>query len=165
MTLLYEAEVSSPFDFSPQQVAEQVMLAALEAEGFPYEAQVSLLLTDDAAIHELNNSFRQVDRSTDVLSFPMIDYAAPGDFGDLEELDDIFDPDSGEAILGDMVISVEHVIAQAESYGHSQLREFAFLVAHSMYHLMGYDHELPEEAALMEAKQEAVLETLNITRQ
>ncbi len=164
MTLLYEGEVSHSFDFDPAQLATSVIKKALEQEGFPYEAEVSLLLTDDSAIHELNADFREVDSSTDVLSFPMIDYRSPGYFDDLNQMDDITNPDTGEIILGDIVISVEHVIDQAEAYGHSQKREFAFLVAHSMFHLMGYDHMIESEAKIMEEKQSAVLDALEIKR-
>ncbi len=78
---------------------------------------------------------------------------------------DCFDPDSGELILGDIIISVEKVEEQAQEYGHSELREFAFLVAHSMFHLCGYDHMEANEAAVMEQKQEAVLTQLGITRE
>ena len=80
MTLLLEEEVDIPFSFDYRKVAEDVIDKALEVEEFPYEVEVSLVLTDDAAIHELNQQFREMDRSTDVLSFPMMDYPAPGDF-------------------------------------------------------------------------------------
>jgi probable rRNA maturation factor len=95
----------------------------------------------------------------------MCDYDTPGDFDWLEEHgDDCFHPESGELLLGDIVISVEKVREQAEAYGHSEKRELAFLVAHSMLHLFGYDHMTPEESARMEAKQEAILQSLGITR-
>ncbi len=164
MTLLYEEEVEVSFNFNPQEIATKVIEKALDSECFPYEAEVSLLLTDDEAIHQMNAQFREVDRSTDVLSFPMIDYPAGGDFSQLEEEPNIFNPESGEAMLGDIVISIEHVSAQATEYGHSKLREFAFLVAHSMFHLMGYDHMSEGEAKVMEAKQAAVLDELGINR-
>lgn len=102
---------------------------------------------------------------TDVLSFPMIPFRTEADFSVAEEAEaDYFDPDSGELILGDIIISAERVFQQAESFGHSPKREFAFLTAHSLLHLCGYDHMVPEEAAVMEKKQEAVLEKLGITR-
>ncbi len=78
---------------------------------------------------------------------------------------DCFDPDSGELILGDIILSVDRIRSQAQEYGHSMLREFAFLTAHSMFHLCGYDHMEESEAAVMEQKQEAVLTKLGITRQ
>lgn len=165
MTLNLVDEYGESFDFSCKDIALQVMEAVLDSEGCPYEAQVDVTLTSDQEIHQINLEQRQIDRSTDVLSFPMTQFEEAGNFDFLEEADDSFDPDSGELLLGDIVISVEHVISQAEEYGHSQLREFAFLVAHSMYHLIGYDHIKPDEAALMEGKQKAILDSLNITRE
>ena len=132
----------------------------------PYEAQVSILITDDDEIHRINLEQRQIDRPTDVLSFPMVNYETPGDFSFLEEdSEDCFDPDSGELLLGDIVISADKVAAQAEEYGHSRRREYAFLIAHSMLHLMGYDHMTPEDAAEMERLQEEILQQLGISRQ
>ena len=129
---------------------------------------MDVLITGDDEIHSLNRDYRGVDRATDVLSFPMIDYEEPGDFsvcGAPEAEADYFDPESGELMLGSIVISVPHVKNQAAEYCHSVRREFAFLVAHSMFHLMGYDHMTDEEAKVMEEKQEAVLAALGITRE
>lgn len=137
MTLLLEEEVEIPFTFDYRKVAEDVISQALEVENFPYDVEVSLVLTNDEEIHTLNQQFREIDRSTDVLSFPMMDYPAPGDFS-LLDLSAV--SENEELILGDIVISVEHVMAQAKEYGHSFKREYAFLIAHSMLHLMGYDH-------------------------
>lgn len=96
----------------------------------------------------------------------MVNYETPGDFSFLEEdSEDCFDPDSGELLLGDIVISADKVAAQAEEYGHSRRREYAFLIAHSMLHLMGYDHMTPEDAAEMERLQEEILQQLGISRQ
>ena len=162
MTLLLEEEVDIPFSFDYRKVAEDVIDKALEVEEFPYEVEVSLVLTDDAAIHELNQQFREMDRSTDVLSFPMMDYPAPGDFS---LLDLSATSENDELILGDIVISVDHVLAQAKEYGQSRKREYAFLIAHSMLHLMGYDHMTPDEATLMEEKQSYILDLLHITRE
>ena len=113
----------------------------------------------------MNREFRNIDRATDVLSFPMLEYEKPGDFSFLEEAEnDCFNPDTGELLLGDIVISKDKVLEQAEAYGHSPRRELAFLTAHSMLHLMGYDHMEPEEAAEMERRQAEILEQLNILR-
>ena len=147
MTLLFHLETTEQFDFSCEEVARQVISAALDYEHFPYEAEVSLTLVDNEAIREINREFRQIDAPTDVLSFPMIDYPAPGDFSALEETADVFHPQSGEALLGDIVISVPKVVEQAQAFGHSRKREYAFLIAHSMLHLMGYDHMTETEAA------------------
>ena len=165
MTFFVENETDVTFDFDVEKLVEAVAMEILDSEQCPYESQVNVLLTDNEGIHEFNKEYRQIDRETDVLSFPNVDYAEPGDFDIDEDMEaDYFDPDTGELILGDIIISVEKVAEQAENYGHSQKREFAFLVAHSMLHLCGYDHMEPDEAAVMEAKQEAALTKLGITR-
>lgn len=166
MTSYVENETGICFSFSVKELADKVIEAVLAMESCPYEAQVNLLLTDNEGIRAYNADFRKIDKETDVLSFPNVDYEKPGAFKGLAEYEaDYFDLDSGELILGDIIISVDKVREQAESYGHSQKREFAFLVAHSMLHLCGYDHMEQEEAALMEKKQEAVLRGLGITRE
>ena len=164
MTLNLTEECRCDFEFDCHEVAFQVMNAILDKEKCPYEATVDLTLTDDRAIHEINLQQRGIDRATDVLSFPMTQFPAAGEFDFLEEEMDSFDPDSGELMLGDIVISKEHVLKQAEAYGHSVTREFAFLIAHSMLHLFGYDHMEEAERLEMEAKQREILDNLNITR-
>lgn len=166
MTINMEREVETDFPFDYQETAERVINAVLDSEKFPYEAEVSVLITDNDGIHEINKMHRGIDSPTDVLSFPMLSYPAPGEFGELEEAADVFNPETGEAMLGDIVLSVDRIRSQAQEYGHSQLREYAFLIAHSMLHLLGYDHvNSKEEAAVMEAKQKQVLEELGITRE
>lgn len=165
MTLYMEDETESRFSFSAEETAKLVCEAVLEAEACPYEAQVNLVLTDDAGIKEINKEARGIDRATDVLSFPNVDFEKEGVFDIQEDWEaDCFDPDTGELILGDIMISVDKVREQAESYGHSEKREFAFLVAHSMLHLCGYDHMEEDEAREMERRQEEILTGLNITR-
>ena len=165
MTLNLSEECTNEFEFDCKEVAFQVMNAVLDSENCPYEATVDLTLTTDSEIHEINLQQRGIDRATDVLSFPMTQFPVPGEFDFLEEEGmDSFDPDSGELMLGDIVISVDHVNAQAAEYGHSQLREFAFLVDHSMYHLIGYDHMTEPEAKIMEQKQKDILNLLHINR-
>ena len=145
--------------------ARRVIEAALDYEGCPYEAEVNLLLTTDEEIHRMNMEFRQIDRPTDVLSFPMIEYETPGDFSGIrEESDDLFDPESGELLLGDIVISKDKVMFQAEQYGHSPRREYAFLIAHSMLHLFGYDHMEDDERRIMEERQRKIMEKVHILR-
>ena len=113
----------------------------------------------------MNMEYREVDRPTDVLSFPQVEYESPADFSWAEEHEmDCFDPDTGELFLGDIVISLDKVKEQAEKYNHSVRREFAFLVTHSMLHLLGYDHMEPEEEKVMFARQEEILKELRITR-
>lgn len=165
MTSYVENETDIEFDFDIEIVINNIADAVLESEECPYESQVNILLTDNKGIKELNQQYRQIDKETDVLSFPNVEYAKPGDFSLLEDnVAGCFDPDSGELILGDIIISVDKVIEQAESYGHSRKREFAFLVAHSMLHLCGYDHMEEEDAKVMEGKQEDILSSLGITR-
>ena len=166
MTSYVENETKTTFPFDGQKLADQIMEAVLDAEGCPYEAIVNVLLTDNEGIREYNREYRKVDRTTDVLSFPNIEYERPADFSCVEENEaDYFEPDSGELMLGDIIISVDKVREQADSYGHSQLREFAFLLTHSMLHLCGYDHMEEEEAAVMEEKQRNILDELGITRE
>lgn len=164
MTILTDFETEKTLDIDYEKTALAVAEKALELENCPYEAQISLILTDDEGIRQVNSEFRDIDRATDVLSFPMIPFESPAAYDILEEDESFFDMDTGELLLGDIMISVDHVYAQAEEYGHSVTREFAFLVAHSIMHLLGYDHMEKEEAAVMEAHQEAVLSALGIVR-
>lgn len=165
MSLFIESEVEVKFDFNYEELAGRVVEFALEHEGFPYECEVNLTLTDNDGIHEINRAYREIDNPTDVLSFPMLSYKKAGDFSALEDdYDDNFNPDTGEIMLGDIIISVDKVYEQAQSYGHSVEREFSFLILHSMLHLFGYDHMTPEEAAVMEEKQRVILEQMQILR-
>ena len=166
MTIDFENESSLDLGLDLYQIAQDVVSCALDYMDCPYEAQVSILITGDEEIHRINLEQRDIDRPTDVLSFPMVAYEKPGDFSILEEDgEDCFDPDSGELLLGDIVISADKVAAQAEEYGHSRKREYAVLIAHSMLHLMGYDHMTKDEADEMERLQEEILQQLNISRQ
>ena len=140
MSLFMEIETDRKLPFDARKIAELVIETSLDYVKCPYETEVSLLLTTDEEIKEINRMQRQIDRATDVLSFPMADYETPGDFSHLDEDAGLFHPDTGELMLGDIVISVDKVFEQAEEYGHSLLREYAFLIAHSMLHLFGYDH-------------------------
>ncbi len=165
MTVTIERESDIPLPFSEQEVAEAVISETLDYEDCPYEVQVNIILTNNDEIQQINLEQRGVDAPTDVLSFPMIEYAYPSDFTVLEADDmNSFDPDTGELILGDIVISVDKVFEQAEKYGHAIKREYAFLIAHSMLHLFGYDHMDEVERENMELKQEEILTRLNITR-
>lgn len=166
MTLNFERETETSFSFDYESLARDVITFTIDYEEFPYEAEVNLTLTDNAGIHEINREYRQIDAPTDVLSFPMLSYETAGDFSQLEDdYDDNFNPDTGEIMLGDIVISADRVKEQALSYGHSEKREFAFLIVHSMLHLFGYDHMTPEEAEVMEAKQKEILNEMRIFRE
>lgn len=163
--ILTQGPDGTSFGFDAADVAQQVCEAVLTSEKCPYDAGVYLLVTDQEEVHRMNLEYRGIDRTTDVLSFPAVPFDAESDFSAVEENEmDYIDPDTGILQLGDIVINASRVWEQAQEYGHSPRREFAFLVAHSMLHLCGYDHMTPEESARMEAKQEAVLLGLGITR-
>lgn len=128
--------------------------AVLVTENFDGPAEISVRFVDDDTIHQLNLEFRGVDRSTDVLSFPL------GENGVYD-----INHDTGAKLLGDIVISIEHAIKQAELYGHSLQREIAFLTVHSMLHLLGYDHESEGlERVRMREREETVLTQLGLKR-
>ncbi|MGN0383317.1 MAG: rRNA maturation RNase YbeY [Eubacterium sp.] len=161
----FDKETNIEFEFNIEELMTKVINYCLNFLDCPYETEINILLTDNVGIHEINRESRGIDKPTDVLSFPFIDYEKPCVFN----LSDIysteyFNPDTGELILGDMVISLEKVIEQAEEYGHSQLRELAFLTVHSVLHLFGYDHIEPSDALIMEDKQKRIMSDLNINR-
>ena len=133
---------------------------ALAAEGMTTPCEIDVLLTDDAGIHEINRQMRQVDRPTDVLSFPEFELM-PGELPGAEDAD----PGTGLIPLGDMVLSMERVAAQAKEYGHSNRRETAYLVTHSVLHLLGYDHL--DEGVMkkqMRAREDAIMEMMGLER-
>ena len=158
--ILFDAEVEAPQTL--QQEMERVIRAALEAEGVALPCEISVLLTDDAGIHQVNLDMRGVDQPTDVLSFPMFDLEP----GVPPAGEDYLDPASELCPLGDMCISLERAAAQAEDFGHSLEREVCYLTVHSVLHLLGYDHldEGPMKAR-MRAREEAILSVLGITRE
>ena len=165
MTSYVENETETELTFDLREVVNRIMDAVIEMEHCPYETTVNLLITDNAGIREYNKNYRDLDQETDVLSFPNIPFEHAGDFAPVESKEaDCFDPESGELILGDIILSVDRVLSQAKDYGHSVLREFAFLTTHSMFHLCGYDHMEEQDAAVMENKQEIILKKLEITR-
>jgi len=165
MTLLIECETDISLSLDLEKEATDIINFVLDEVKCPWECEINLTLTDNAGIHELNNRFRGIDRPTDVLSFPLSDFPKPGEFDWLEtDGADCFNPDSGELMLGDIVISAEKVIEQAAEYGHSIRREFCFLIVHSMLHLIGYDHIEEEDRIVMEALQKQILDDAGIKR-
>ena len=165
MTITIEEEAKIPFSFDYKELTERVINGALDFIECPYEAEVSVLFTDNASIREINRENRDIDAPTDVLSFPIGEYSVPGYFDTLEEEQpEVFHPETGELMLGDIVISVERVVSQAEEFGHSQERELGFLLAHSVLHLCGFDHMEEEERFVMEEKQRQIMDTLKIYR-
>lgn len=165
MTFQIDYEATEKMDFDYEFLVKRVVEACMDYEDCPYEAEISILFTEDEEIRRINKEFRNIDAVTDVLSFPVVDYKAPGDFSNLEDsYAEYFHPETGELLLGDIVISVDRAKAQAREYGHSLEREIAFLTAHSMFHLFGYDHLEENERIIMEQKQKNVLDKLQILR-
>ena len=157
--ILFETEVDCPTD--TQELLTKTIVAALDAEDVEIPCELNVLLTDDAGIHQINLEMREVDRPTDVLSFPMFDLT-PGEHPTEEDAD----PDTDLVPLGDMCLSLERAQAQAQEYGHSVQRELCYLTVHSVLHLLGYDHmdEGPMKAQMRE-REEAILAELGITRE
>ena len=157
--ILFDAEVECPEEI-PQQMRRAID-AVLCAENVKLPCEISVLLTDDEGIHQINLDMRDVDRPTDVLSFPMFDLQP----GQPPEGEDYLDPAGGFCPLGDMCISLERARAQAEEFGHSLEREVCYLTVHSVLHLLGYDHlDEGEQKRQMRAREEAILGELGITR-
>lgn len=154
LMIYFEDEQSIvPVSYKLKMLMRRAIETTLECEGFENECEVSFTFTDNEKIHVLNRDYRQVDRPTDVLSFPMTD----------------FDNSTGEPLanepmrsLGDIVLSLEMAEAQAEEFGHSFEREVAFLCVHSVLHLLGYDHIEEADEEEMRAAQRTVMEKLNI---
>lgn len=138
------------------KVIEDVIKVSLEEEQFSTEVEVSVTLTDDEEIKQINAQHRNIDEVTDVISFPQIDWES--------EAGNHLGLTCEDLILGDIVISVDRLILQAEEYGHSLERELGFLIAHSMFHLLGYDHMERAQEQIMIAKQEKVLGKLGLVR-
>ena len=120
MTIGIEYETEIMLDIAYEDIVRRVVLAAIEYEHCPYEAEVNVLFTDNLSIAEINREYREIDAPTDVLSFPASDYETPADFDSLEERADCFHPETGELLLGDIVLSVEKILSQAEEYGHTR---------------------------------------------
>ncbi|MDE7326441.1 MAG: rRNA maturation RNase YbeY [Lachnospiraceae bacterium] len=164
MTIDIEYETEMALGIDHKSVIDRVVLAVLDCEKCPYEAQVNILITDSDNIRQINREYRGIDAQTDVLSFPVAEYKTPADFNSLSGQMGCFHPETGELLLGDIVLSVERVIAQAKEYGHSRERELGFLVAHSMLHLLGYDHIKEDERLIMEQRQRDILEGIGLKR-
>ena len=150
MRILFDNETDFNLD---EELITKVAKAVLDYEKISDDAEISFTLTDNKTIHELNKKHRATDRPTDVLSFPLIDF-------NTEDITSI----KGTLYLGDIIISIDKALAQAEEYGHSVRRELGFLTAHSMLHLLGYDHVTEAEEKVMFSKQEEILQSVGLTR-
>lgn len=148
MTIEIDNRTKEPLLPEWEDAIQRAAEKSLAYEGFAPECEISVSIVDNAEIREINRQFRNIDRATDVLSFPMLTFAE----GEIAERNE-----NGEILLGDIIISLERAREQAAEYGHSLLRELAFLTAHSMLHLLGYDHMEPEEEAEMFRRQREIL--------
>lgn len=152
-------------DFDLQSVADEVTEYILNKEGCPFEAEVDILIADSNEIKEYNSEYRHIDNTTDVLSFPNLEWDEPSLFDDIDTDDEtLYNPETDLILLGEIALNADRIVSQAEEYGHSIKREFAFLIAHSMLHLLGYDHLEEEDAKLMEQKQKDYLDQIGIKR-
>ena len=155
MTVLIDNRTDFEITPETEKLFNDVITESLRYEEFDPQCEISLSIVNNDEIQEINKQYRNIDAPTDVLSFPLLTFEE-GEQADVNENDEI--------MLGDIIISIEKAISQAEEYGHGLKRELAFLTAHSMLHLMGYDHMKDEEREEMFAKQEAILNNLGITR-
>jgi probable rRNA maturation factor len=143
-----------------EKIINDSVKTSMDMEKFNIKSEVSILLVDDEKIREINNEHRQIDKATDVLSFPVVDMREGEIVSDIGD----FDLDEDLLLLGDIIISLETAKRQAEEYGHSFEREIAFLTTHGIFHLLGYDHMEKEEEEKMLHKQETVLRKLGLVR-
>ena len=140
------------------RIIQRCIEAVLDAEGITARCEINVLVTDDIGIQAINLASRQIDKATDVLSFPMFDLVAGNPPEDWEEY---LDPETGMCPLGDMAISLERAKAQAKEFGHTVRREVGYLTIHSMLHLLGYDHlDEGEQKRQMRAREEAIAATI-----
>lgn len=153
MEILFDNNTDYDFNKEKKELIKKVVEHTLKSENFSLNTEISFSIVTNEEIKELNSKYRGIDRITDVLSFPLIDFENE----EISENEEII-------MLGDIIISIEKALEQAKEYGHSEEREISFLTAHSMLHLLGYDHMEPNEEKIMFEKQEKILTELNILR-
>lgn len=160
MNIYLENETDTEFQIdSYEDVIRRAVECVAEDKDIPDDADVNVLITDLEGIRQINLQTRDIDSPTDVLSFPYFEFDEPGIFPEMDN-----NPEEEEVILGDIVLCADKIISQAEEFGHSQERELAFLVVHSMLHLSGYDHMEEKDAALMQSEEKRLMEILGILR-
>jgi probable rRNA maturation factor len=147
-------------DEALEALVTSIVDKVLDYEECDEDYEVSISFVDNEEMRSLNNEYRGIDKETDVLSFPMLEFAEDG----VEEEDEDAEYIDEELALGDIVISMEKAQEQSEDYGHSFERELAFLLVHGMLHLLGYDHEDEASEREMNEKQEAILKEMNLNR-
>ena len=161
-----EWNILYPFDQSILSAIQKAADMCVSCEGINTSCSISVCLCDDETITEINRTYRETNRSTDVLSFPSVSYPSGKTAGSCKALlQQEYDDTTGTCFLGDLFISVPHVKAQAKEYGHSELREAAYLLVHGICHLMGYDHIDPEDRKKMRAMEERILDAVSVTRE
>lgn len=162
MSAFFENECGYEAPFPLEEVYHSSVEAVLKEFNCPFETQTGLTLLSKEGIKELNREYRGIDKVTDVLSFPLLNFPVPGDFSGIKEDDPAsFDPENKELLLGDIAICMERAEEQAEEYGHSLKREYAFLITHSVLHLLGFDHESKEDEEIMIGYQKKILKDTN----
>ncbi len=165
MSIYIENELETEIPKAYEDIVTDIILSAIDYVDCPYECEVNVIFTDNEGIKEINKLHRGIDSPTDVLSFPMCEFSSIGDYNSLEDNPlEYFNQDTGELILGDIILNIDRIKSQAEEYGHTKRREAAFLTAHSMLHLFGYDHIDEDERIIMEQKQEEILTKKGYTR-
>ena len=166
--MIYVDNRQKKINITDEEVEElkKVMLCALKEEEVEVPTEISLVFVDNEEIREINNDTRNIDRETDVLSFPMLDYEDKKVFKEMyKNYDfDVTYKDGEDIVLGDIVLSLEKALEQSKEYNHSFQREASYLVVHSVLHLLGYDHMVEEDKIVMRRREEEILEKLNITR-
>ncbi|WP_458787596.1 rRNA maturation RNase YbeY [Vallitalea sediminicola] len=165
LSIIINNNLEQNFSKEYENMINKVIDVSLDQEKCPYEVEISITITNNEEIRKINKEYRDMDKPTDVLSFPLIDFSEPSKFDDIDaSSDEWFDLDTGELMLGDIIISLERAKEQAKEYGHSLEREIGFLTAHSMLHLMGYDHIINEEEQVMNVKQQQILNEVGLKR-
>ena len=164
--ILFIEDEREMLDEEAKRLMQRCADAAQAAEGVSVPTAVYIEIVDDEVIRVINREQRSKDMSTDVLSFPTVNYPAGKTAGSCQErLKREYDPDAGACVLGDIIISMDHVRAQAQQYGHSIQRESGYLITHGLFHLMGYDHMTDEDKPVMRAMEEKALQAIGLTRE
>ena len=165
MSIFIENELETDIPEDYKIIVEDIVEASIEYLECPYECEVNIIFTDNDGIREINNLHRGIDAPTDVLSFPMCQFGSTIDYDSLDASPlEYFNQDTGELMLGDIILNIDRINSQAEEYGHSFKRELSYMVVHSFYHLMGYDHMEEDEKKVMRQKEEFILDKLQILR-
>lgn len=166
MILIDDRQSKVNIDDSLVKSIEEVIDFALKSEKLVFDYEISIIFVDNEKIREINKEFRNIDKETDVLSFPMLEYPEGKVYKDIyiySKLEDSFF-DDGKLVLGDIAISLEKALEQSEDFGHSFQRETAYLTVHSILHLLGYDHIKEDEKEIMRIREEEILKNFNLNR-